>query len=80
MQTATEPSLRKAVPSPTGAWWFVTRPRQHSEPPDIVFKVETWRDLAYQFAGGLDPDDILRTFDNEHQAVSYANLLLARAK
>ena len=62
------------------AMWFVTEPTKDSEVVDIVFKIETWRDLSYQFVSGLDPDDILDTFDNAESARGMAKALIDAAR
>lgn len=60
------------------ALWFVTKPTDLSEEPqDVMFKIETWRDLKWQFDGGLDPDDIIDTFESEELAKAKALAILA---
>lgn len=59
------------------ALWFVTRPTPDSCIEDIVFKIGTWRDLTYQFNGGLDPDEIDNTFFTEKAARARGLYLLA---
>ena len=57
--------------------WFVTKGRDDSEVEDVMFKIETWRDLAYQFRGGLDPDEILDVFADEQSARTKAMAVIA---
>lgn len=62
------------------ALWFVTRATPDSTIADIVFKIETWRDLQYQFDGGLDPDDIINTFPTKKAAKALALYLVAACR
>ena len=57
--------------------WFVIMPTKHSTIHDILFVIGTWRDLKFTFDGGLDPDEILATFDNEDSARSSAEQVIA---
>jgi hypothetical protein len=49
------------------SFWIVTKPTAYSELADILFDA-TFGRLALQFAGGLDPVDILGIYDNYEQA------------
>jgi hypothetical protein len=71
-----EPVYRLSTTGPQ-TLWFVTMGRVDSEVEDVMFKIETWRDLAYQFRGGLDPDEILDTFSDEQSARTKAMAVIA---
>lgn len=59
--------------------WYVTRPRYHSEVEDVCFSA-TVQELAMQFKGGLDPNDVLATFTEESEARELAQGLLVLYK
>lgn len=58
------------------ALWFVTKPTRASELGDVLF-CSTWRDLALQFKGGLDPAEIVGAFVAENDARTLAEKLIA---
>ena len=56
--------------------WYVTKPTRLSELVDICFKANL-SDLARQFKGGLDPEEIVAVFADEAEAMQTAGELLA---
>ena len=61
-----------------GALWIVTTATPDSELVDIVFQAD-WHRMALQFAGGLNPADIIGWFNNASEANQIALQELHRA-
>jgi hypothetical protein len=55
--------------------WFVVSPTKNSTVQDICFNANPY-ELTCQLIGGLDPNQILVTFDKEDDAKAYAKRII----
>lgn len=58
-------------------FWVVIEPRELSELDDICFESDI-KNMALQYKGGLDPEEIVAVFFTRAEAVQIAELLLKR--